>query len=357
MRKFFAILMLSLAVASGLRAQTDFGGVVRLDRTIHDFGDVTLKDGPLKCSFTITNISGTDLTVTSVVSSCGCTGVKWTREALSPGASGKIEATYSNDEGAYPFDKTLTVYVTAMRRPVILHLRGVVHDRKKPLAEMFPVRIGQFGLKSADINAGTLSQGETRSGTFTVANLGKNPASISFKDVSDGLVLVSDGPVAPGSTGKIRYTVSADRSRWGRNEYGASLVSSGKVQGRVSVAAATKENFSGWDKARRDAAASPYFDSSTWSFDPVGIGARFVASFRLANKGKSDLVIYKMETDNAAVRIPDLPAPLPAGKKTELLFNVDTKGLPAGEQLYMITLYTNAPLRPVINLFVAGFLK
>ena len=357
MRKILFILALSFAAVLSLRAQTDFGGVVRLDRTVHDFGDVTLKDGPLKCSFTITNISQEELTVTSVVSSCGCTGVKWTREALAPGASGKIEATYSNDEGAFPFDKTLTVYVTAMKRPVILHLRGVVHDRKKPLAEMFPVRLGPLGLKSTDINAGTLSQGETQSGEFTVANLGKTPVNISFKDVSDGLVLVSDGPVAPGSTGKIRFTVAADRSRWGRNAYRAALVSSGKVLGHVGIAAATKENFSSWDKAKRDAAASPVFDSSTWSFDPVPSGARFEASFRLVNKGKSDLVIYKIETDSRAVSVPSLPAALPAGGKTVLRFKVDTKGLAAGEQLYMITLYTNAPLRPVINLFVAGFLK
>ena len=59
-------------------------------------------------------------------SSCGCTNVRWTRTSLAKGEKGTIEATYTNEDGPYPFDKTITVYLSDIRKPVVLHLRGVV---------------------------------------------------------------------------------------------------------------------------------------------------------------------------------------------------------------------------------------
>mgnify|MGYP003315708152 CR=1 FL=1 len=121
MKKILIILAILAAAASGPRAA--------FDKTVHDFGKVTLKDGALSCTFTVTNEGDDDLLIESVVSSCGCTDVKWTRTAIGPGESGTIEATYSNDEGPYPFDKTLTVYTSDKERPSVLHIRGTV--RKK----------------------------------------------------------------------------------------------------------------------------------------------------------------------------------------------------------------------------------
>lgn len=122
----------SLSMAAQVKTDgksTDIDGVVRFDKTIHDFGDVTLGQGALNCAFTATNISDKPIVIYNVVSSCGCTGVKWTREPVLPGKSGKISATYSNDEGPYPFDKTLTVYISNVKKPVVLRLRGIAHEK------------------------------------------------------------------------------------------------------------------------------------------------------------------------------------------------------------------------------------
>lgn len=112
-------------------AQVDFAQVAKFDKTVHDFGSVSLDAGMLKCEFTLTNISDKPLTILAVVSSCGCTGVEWTRTAIAPGETGTVTARYNNDEGPYPFDKTLTVYVEGVKKPVILHLRGEVKDPKR----------------------------------------------------------------------------------------------------------------------------------------------------------------------------------------------------------------------------------
>ena len=120
--------------------------VIRFDSKVHDFGDVLIAEGPVSCVFTFTNIGSKPLVIHNVISSCGCTTPEWTREPVKPGASGSIQATFSNDQGPYPFDKTLTVYVgvgaSSLDRPVVLRLRGVAHEKKKDLDELFTSAIG-----------------------------------------------------------------------------------------------------------------------------------------------------------------------------------------------------------------------
>jgi hypothetical protein len=112
------LLLLLLTVLIGGRAQ--------FDRTVYDFGTISQADGPQTCVFTVTNTGDEPLTILSAISSCGCTNVRWTRTSLAKGEKGKIEATYTNEDGPYPFDKTITVYLSDIRKPVVLHLRGVV---------------------------------------------------------------------------------------------------------------------------------------------------------------------------------------------------------------------------------------
>ncbi|MBS7274625.1 MAG: DUF1573 domain-containing protein [Bacteroidales bacterium] len=105
-------------------------GGVTFDKTVHDFGRITHADGPQKCVFTLTNDSSEPLTIYAVVATCGCTEVKWTREDIEPGKSGIITVNYSNDEGAYTFDKRISVYTSAQSKPEILHIKGTVVSKK-----------------------------------------------------------------------------------------------------------------------------------------------------------------------------------------------------------------------------------
>ena len=117
--------ILTILLAAALAAPIQF------DKTVHDFGEISAKAGKQTCTFTVTNDADEPLSVYAVVPSCGCTDVVWPREAIAPGAKGVITATYSNDEGTGTFDKTLTVYTSAQKKPVILHLKGTVTKNAK----------------------------------------------------------------------------------------------------------------------------------------------------------------------------------------------------------------------------------
>ena len=328
--------------------------VVEWDKTVHDFGDVSVSDGPLTCSFTLTNKGTEAIAIFEVVSSCGCTGVDFPKTKIEPGQSATISATYKNEDGPTAFDKTLTVYISGIRRPVILRLRGVVHPKKQSLSQLYsPERLGDLGLKTRQFKTGPLKQGLSVSETANVANLGKKPLSVTFTDVSEQLkVSVSPNPIPAGKTAQIAFTVDSDPSLYGLNVYKATPVLNGvPAAGSIEVAAWTQENFALWSKEAIEKGAIPAFDMSTVSLGTVKAGAQLSASFPLTNNGKSVLHIFKADPDSPALAAEFLPDIGPKGKG-KLVFTLDTSSLPEGDNVIMITLTTNSPQRPLINLFV-----
>lgn len=386
MKKLYQIIILSVLTCCYAAAQTKVGGLVEFDRTVYDFGDIQISQGAVSCSYHVRNISAKDVTIFNVISSCGCTEASWTKETLKPGGTGTITATYKNEDGPYPFDKTLTVYISDLKQPVVLRFRGVAHEKVLPLSEMYPIHFGTLGIKSVEIKGGNLSQGQQKSGEVKIANLGNSPMNLTFADVSEGLTLsLSANPVPAKGTATLSYTITASRERWGKNWYYATPVVNGKKlkavgkekknvnrgeeallseanprlgegHAEIGVWGYTKEDFSGWTREQKSAGANPIFESSTFSFNPVKAGTKVDISFDYANSGKSTLKFYKLDPDSSRVKVEDAIDVQP-GKKGKVRATLDTTGLPAGEVLIVVTITTNAPLRPLVNLYISGFIK
>ena len=340
-------------------AQTKITDGLVIDKTVHNFGDILLANGPVSCQFSLKNTGSKPAVIYNVTTTCGCTDVEWTREPIMPGKSGKISVTYSNDEGPYPFDKSLTVYLSDVKKPVILKLRGVSMEKKMSLEELYPVRFGSIGMKEAVSRCGNLEQGGSRSEAVMIANLSDSPVSLSFTDVSPNLSLsVSPNPIPERSTAELSFTVKADRSVWGKNTYWARPLINGKSAGKEKMGfwAFTKEGFDGLSEEERRNGPRPTFKESTWSFGKVKKGTTIHAEYTFKNEGKSRLQIYKVDADACCWSHSDIPSAAP-GESVTFRVHVDTKDMPVGEVLTIVTLTTNSPLRPIVNLFVAGYIE
>ena len=360
LRYHAAILMAAIIpVVCGAQVKTDgksavIEGVVELDKTVWDFGEVRQDQGPLTCSFNVKNLSGEAIVIYNVVSSCGCTGVKWTREPIMAGGTGRITATYSNDEGPYPFDKNLTAYISGIKKPVILRLRGIVLAKKTSNAELYPQKKGPLGFRSTDIKLGNLSQGSQRGDCVSVANLGDVPLNVTFSDITPGMeISVSPNPVPAGETARMTYVVTADRKKWGKNYYYASPVVNGKKYSPIGIWTFTKEDFSGWTKQQLADGSHPDFESSSYDFGELRKGTPVKASFTVKNLGGSPFVIYKADADSEAVRPGSVPT-VPAGGKMTFTMDVDTGRLSQGDNDIVVILTTNSPVRPIVNLHISG---
>ena len=363
MLKRIIITVLTFVLASSiLQGQIKIGDGIEIDKTVHNFGDILLDKGPVSCTFTIRNTGEKPIVIYNVVTTCGCTNVEWTKEPIRPGQTGKISSTYSNDEGPYPFDKSLTVYISDIKKPVILKLRGVSVEEQKPLAEQYPVHYGKLAIKSSDIKAGNLEQGGQKSEAILVANLSDSPLSVSFTDVSDFLSLqVSPNPIPAKSTAELLFTVTADRSLWGKNYYWATPVVNGRKElnkdgEAIGFWAFTKEDFSRLTDDQKAKAARPLFKESTFSFGKKNQGDTVHAEFSFKNEGKTDFLVYKVNADACCWSHSNIPIAKP-GETVTFRVHLDTKGMPKGECLTIVTLTTNSPLRPIVNLFVTGWLE
>ena len=338
--------------------QEPVGNIVEFDKTIHNFGDVMLSDGPLSCSFTMKNISEKPVVIYSVVTSCGCTDVEWTREPIKPGQSGTISTVYTNDEGPYPFDKTLTVYISGIGRPVILRIRGIAHEKKMSLEELYPEKLLGTAVKSLELRCGNIQQGYSRSDETGIANLTDSPVKVTFANVSRGLSLnVTPNPIPAREVARLQFTVTAQPDIWGKNLYYATPVIAGQSSGRqISVYAFTTDDFSDMTAGQRSDRSRPIFTSNPCSIGKIRKGEKAAGSFSFSNVGKEDFVIYKADTDWPDTEV-TLPGNVKSGYKGSITVNVDTADMPEGEMLVTVTLTTNSPSRPIVNLFLTGWIE
>ncbi|MCQ2174594.1 MAG: DUF1573 domain-containing protein [Bacteroidales bacterium] len=386
--KRFSLIFAALMLPFFVLAQTDYAGVARFDKTVHDFGDLTVDQGPVSCTFTLTNISGQPFTVNSVVPGCGCTGVKWSRNSIEPGSVAQIRVTYKNEDGAYPFDKTLTVYLSCVKKPFVLHIRGVVRKAKLPLAQSFPVHFGPLAMRGAEIDGGNLLQGERKSGELTVANISDKPLTLEFSELSRGLAIrCKDKTIPAGGTSSVVFTVTAMPDLWGSNWYyatpvinGESFASVGKEQKqtpvlgadavvvesnpalaegsrRIGILAVTAANFSTLTKSDKVAAPIPDFTRTSLSYGNLKAGRKFTLRFECVNRGEKALTIYKMDCRSSRLRMPSSVPQIEKGKKVTLALELDTAGMSPGEHLFVINVYTNSPINPVVSLYATGIVE
>jgi len=80
---------------------------------------------PKSLDFEFRNTGKTDIIITNVKASCGCTATDYTKTPIKPGQTAKVTATYNAaNKGA--FTKTVTVTTNAEEAPKVLTFKGTV---------------------------------------------------------------------------------------------------------------------------------------------------------------------------------------------------------------------------------------
>lgn len=357
-QKIFIIIVNVLFLGTlHVTAQNEFEGVVRFDKTVNDFGDFLVTDGEKTCTFTFTNISNKPIVVHRVISSCGCTEPTWDKAPIRPNEKGTIRVTFKNDQGPYPFDKAITTYISDLSKPIVLRIRGVVTEKKKTLEEQFSYKAGAFGMRKQVMGLGQISQGLTRSETIEVANVSSKEIKVDFTDMTPGLTLtLQDNPIPAKSKTVMTYSVNTSATSqklWGMTDFTASVKVNGFLQReKVKVETLIKENFSGYTQEEIKSGALPQFNTSSLTFSTCKAGQAQTMIFTCKNIGKETLTIYKVDSSEPGCTF-KYPESIPSGESGRLEVTIDTKGM-EGEVLYILTLITNAPIRPMVNVFITG---
>ncbi len=330
--------------------------VVEFDKMVHDFGDIMLKSGKHSHTFNFKNIGKQPVVIQTVISSCGCTQPEWTKSPVMPGSSGKIKVTFLNDQGPYPFDKSVTVFVTGAARPIILRIKGVVHSKPKTLKELFPDRFAEAGFRSSVIDLDNIAQGETRTEIIEVANLSQKTIEVGFTPVSRGLNLaINPSKIEPGAKSQVQITLNTkEEINWGDSEYNAKVLINGKeVTGKLlRVFVNIRDNFADMTREDIENAPLPMANTSSFDFGKVKAGTEVTTSFKIRNLGKRDLLIHKIDTGDKKVTAKHVKK-IASGEAATIEVKINTAD-EFGEKGYILAVITNSPSRPIINLVITG---
>ena len=144
MKKFLCLTVMALFMASfSLNAQeenvstpTGMEPEITFEKLEHDYGNINKGDNGF-CYFKFTNTGKSDLVLTNVRSSCGCTVPEWPKEAIAPGQSSEIKVKY-NTQRIGVISKSITVQSNAKNNTVTLRIKGNVADIPQEVAPENP---------------------------------------------------------------------------------------------------------------------------------------------------------------------------------------------------------------------------
>ncbi len=104
-------------------------GVMKFAKETHDFGKIE-QGKPVTHVFEFKNTGNDPVVINDAQASCGCTKPSWTREAVMPGKTGTVSATFNAAAGG-PFNKSVTVTSNAEVGQTTLFLKGEVTTQKE----------------------------------------------------------------------------------------------------------------------------------------------------------------------------------------------------------------------------------
>jgi hypothetical protein len=130
------ILTLALLVAGGYTfarwSAQPFDGPVNYweaalkwkDTSLHQFGTLVM-GVPVSHTFEFTNEGSSELLISQVKASCGCTVTDYSSEPIPPGGTGYVQATYDASKPG-KFSKTIHVSANIPEGQVVLTIAGEV---------------------------------------------------------------------------------------------------------------------------------------------------------------------------------------------------------------------------------------
>ncbi len=98
---------------------------ITFQNTEHDFGRLIQGEKVIHI-FRFTNTGNSDLIISSISASCGCTASKFTKERIKPGDEGQIEVTFDSSSQKGIQNKTITVLCNGQPPTTVLKLKAQV---------------------------------------------------------------------------------------------------------------------------------------------------------------------------------------------------------------------------------------
>jgi len=327
---------------------------------IHDFGEVLGQQGNADYEFVFTNNSGRPVRIISVQASCGCTTPAWTKEAVAPGKTGFIKASFDPKGRPGYFNKSLTVTTDLSGNPVVLQIKGTVVDHLSVKDESLSAANGNLKLRNSSFNIGKVFiNKETSASEFKVVNDGKE--KIDFTEVIAPVYIRVTTPqsLQPGERGVIKISYDAKaKNQYGFQSDNIELKTTDVVNPvkSFSVYATIEEFFPTLTTDELAKAPILMMDRYEVDFLRVKRVPTIENSVTIQNRGKKNLEIRYIQSNCSCVVTMLDKKTLKPGETATLSIKFITEGR-SGTQNKAMTIYSNDPRNPVQRVTISGYIE
>ncbi len=326
----------------------------------HDFGEILELQGNADYEFVFANNSGRPVRIISVQASCGCTTPDWSKDAVAPGKTGFIKASYDPRGRPGYFNKSLTVTTDLSGNPVVLQIKGTVVDKITVKDETLSATNGNLKLKNSSFSLGKVFINKEISTTeFVIVNDGKEKIDFTQVVAPSYIQVMTPPSLQPGERSVIKLTYDAKA----KNLYGfqsdnielktTDILAPNKS---FSVYATIEEYFSPMKPEELAKAPVLTFEKYEINFLRAKKDQPVENTISLQNKGKKNLELRFIQTNCSCVVASSDKQVLKPGEVATLTVKFMTQGR-SGTQNKSITVYSNDPRNPVQRLTITGYIE
>lgn len=330
---------------------------ISFNKTVHNFGKIKEADGTVSTVFEFVNTGNVPVIIQDVQTSCGCTTPEYSKQPVRAGEKGFVKAVFDPAGRPGSFTKEITVKSNAENSPMVLKITGTVVPKEPSMEEQFRYTMGDLRLQSSHIGFGKIAPGSSATQTINVLNPGTKPVKLNFIQVPPFLSTKAKPEVLkPGQKGIIEVTYNtAKKNDWGFliDYLYFSLNGSKNPDHKVTITAEIIEDFSKMTESQKANAPKISFDNPNYEFGAVKAGTKVEHDFTFTNKGKSDLIIRKINTTCGCTTSAPKDLVIKPGASSSIKAIFNTQGY-RNAQTKVVTVITNDPLSSTITLWMKG---
>ncbi len=337
MKKKLFLSTILIALTAAVFAQKP---VINFKETSYDFGTISEEDGKVTHVFEFTNDGTSDLVLTNVKASCGCTTPQWSREPIAPKTKGTITVTYRAAGRPGAFTKSITVSSNADRK--VLIIKGNVTPKGKKVEDVYKILKGKdLRLQSETVNFSDVAKGETKTAKLAVANVSDKDITIAFTNLPK-YITAKPLTLKAGEKGNVDLDINTNLTKeWGDISETLTYTTSKAKDAEKYTVTCTANIFEKFTEEQKKNAPKLELAPSI-NLGEIVEGTKKAYKVTLKNTGVSPLYIRSTSTSFSDISIKE-PKKIAPGKSATMKITVDAKSMKPSVYNKYITLQTNDP--------------
>ncbi|MCE1199878.1 MAG: DUF1573 domain-containing protein [Marinilabiliales bacterium] len=357
MKYLFRLFAIALLVSVVLHAGAQTATELSFESLDHDFGKIREEGGAATYNFSFKNIGKVPLVISNVSASCGCTTPEWSHEPVLPGKTGFIKVSYNPLNRPGGFNKTVSMVANIPNGVQILKISGEVIPKALSINDQYPIEMGKVRLLNNNLSFVRIKNTESKTDSLKFLNTSGAPLKIGFKGVLPHLTVKAVPDVLqPNATGFFVVTFDGTKvSELGFQMYRIYVTFNGEdnYNNGINVSATIEEDFS--KLSQKDIQNAPMidFNERVYDFGEVKEGKKVEYTFKIFNKGKSDLLIRSVKASCGCTAANPSTNVVKPGTDTDLKVVFDSTGK-MGLQNKTITIICNDPNNSTTILRLTG---